>query len=429
MTNKILTLPDSNHRKLILHFDQHNTIQVACTLPGRNITVEEGINHFLTTAVWGKEEGDNWVWLSEKPEKNRPKNEPRAITYFKYLEKKLVGTPNDRAELKKKTCRFVYEEPGCRYREFFDLYLRSLTYSRIKNDDVIDTTYFFDSNVSKLPPNTIPAGDPTNESLYHLILPEFFDMIRRLQCENRNFAIVLRTMGIDSQKFLDTVRPVLDGKHPDFKDIKPIEINRNIGQIQRFDNDKILLKMDNQVYDTEEMIYDKLSSLQGINAIRDDFAFWQKNKYECYSAKPLWINLNDTKHHHIIFDDNIRLDSLDDCIVNIRLNNSNEKNKFMNINFDSYKYFKSNCILQPDLIELLNPNLKNDSKSNHYLTMIKNAEKNYENLLNEKRKIILNAKDFTECVDIKLSDSLNKKIKYNDIEFNKKNQSSVCGLI
>ena len=46
-------------RKLILHFDQHNTIQVACMLPGRSVTVEEGLNNFLTTAVWGKVEMTN----------------------------------------------------------------------------------------------------------------------------------------------------------------------------------------------------------------------------------------------------------------------------------------------------------------------------------------------------------------------------------
>lgn len=421
------------NRKLILHFDQHNTIQVACTLPGRNITVEEGVNHFLTTAVWGKEEGNKWIWLSERPEKNKPPNQPCAITYFKYLEKKLVGTPNDRAELKKKTCRFVYEEPGCKYRNFFDLYLQSLTYPRKNNNYGIYTPNYYNSNGSNLPPNTIPAGDPSNNFLYHLILPEFFDMIRKLQKENRDFTIVLRTMGIDSQNFLDTVRPVFEGKHPDFQDIKPIKINSNIGKIQRFDDNKIVLTMDNNVYDNEEKIYDKLSCLEGINAIRDDFAFWQKNKYECYSAKPLWINLNDPDHHHIIFDDNIRLDSIDDCIVNIRLLNSSEKKKFVDVHFNSYKFFKSTSILQPDLIELLNPNLKIDSNCNHYLNMIKNAEKSYENLLKEKNKLIFYLKDISEInkfpIDIKMSDSLDCKINKSNSNLDEKNQSSICGVI
>lgn len=85
-------------RKLVLHFDQHNTIQVACTLPGRRITVEEGLNNFLTSVTWGKEVGeDRWQWVSNEPRLTKPPDEPDSITYFKYLEKKIVKSPEDRA--------------------------------------------------------------------------------------------------------------------------------------------------------------------------------------------------------------------------------------------------------------------------------------------------------------------------------------------
>ena len=61
--------------------------------------------------------------------------------------------------------------------------------------------------------------------------------------------------------------------------------------------------MDYEVISDEEAKYAKLTSLEGINAIRDDFAFWQSCDYECYGAKPLWINLDDSKHQDILFDD------------------------------------------------------------------------------------------------------------------------------
>ena len=140
----------------------------------------------------------------------------------------------------------MHEGPGSAFKEFFDLYLESLIYQTHENEEEGDeendenlyyyTKYLFDfescqqaesppedtclkewltkrrqstqSNTSttkskkKLPPNTIPAGDPSDRSIYHLILPEFFDMIRRLQKANREFAIILRTMGIDSHNFL-----------------------------------------------------------------------------------------------------------------------------------------------------------------------------------------------------------------------------------
>lgn len=150
------------------------------------------------------------------------------------------------------TCRFVHEEPGIKFKEYFDLYLESLIYHQeqqqdsdgeIGDDENDENLYYYTNGVCyeqkdgggsdgdgggggcemdnehqkplllrqssrnglakiKLPPNTIPAGDPTNKELYHLILPDFFDMIRRLQKANREFSIILRTMGIDSHNFL-----------------------------------------------------------------------------------------------------------------------------------------------------------------------------------------------------------------------------------
>lgn len=143
----------------------------------------------------------------------------------------------------------MYEEPGKRFKEYFDLYLESLKFDQSDSD--ADTC------------NTIPSGDPTNKSLYNFILPCFFDMIRRLQQRHRDFTIILRTMGIDSKNFLQAVKSVLDGNHRDFKDIKPMNVNSNVGQIKRYENDKIKLVMDGKEYDNDHDIYEKLSSLSG----------------------------------------------------------------------------------------------------------------------------------------------------------------------
>ena len=267
----------------------------------------------------------------------------------------------------------------------------------------------------RLPPNTIPDSDDTTSTLYHLILPDFFDMIRRLQKDKRDFAIILRTMGIDSQSFLDTVQPVIERKHRDFKDLLPIKINPNIGQIKRDINDKIELHMDGEIYSDEEAIYAKLNSLEGINAIRDDFAYWQMSEYECYAAKPLWINLEDNKHHHIMFDDNIRLDAYDDCIVNIRLNNY-VLNEYENVEFDSYKIFEKSSILQPNLIELLNPHLKRDSLRNHYFEKIKKAEIIYHKLITNKQSLKISTikNDELDSSSNSVKNEVNKENRVND---------------
>ena len=52
--------------------------------------------------------------------------------------------------------------------------------------------------------------------------------------------------------------------------------------------------------------------------------------------------------------------------------------------FDSYKTFDKIAILQPNLIELLNPHLKRDSNKNHYFEKIRKAEIFYQKLISFK---------------------------------------------
>ena len=179
-----------------------------------------------------------------------------------------------------------------------------------------------------------------------------------------------------------------------------MKINPNIGQLIRSDNDQIKLLMDSEMFADDAAIYKKLSSLTGINAIRDDFNYWQNNNYECYSAKPLWINLEDHNTQHIIFDDNIRLYEENDCIVNVRLMNK-AKNKYENIDFECYRIFEKCSILQPNLIELLNPHLRRDSKKNHYCEKLKKSEVIYQKMLekSESHQIIKKCFNETQCVD------------------------------
>ncbi len=243
-------------RKLLLHFDQHNTIQVACALPDRLLTVEEGLNNFLTSAVWGKEIDEKWVWVCDEPMLLQPENEPDSITYYKYLEKNRLlktqpETPEKRIEFKKKTAMFVYEEPGKKFRPFFDQYLQGLRYQSQNDSEVT-------------PCNTIPSSNPSDTSAYHLILPCFFDMIRRLQKANRQFTVILRTMGIESESFLKTVNSVMAGNHREFMDLQgTMQVNMKVGELKRYENDKFKLIMDGHEFETEEAIYAKLCSLTG----------------------------------------------------------------------------------------------------------------------------------------------------------------------
>jgi hypothetical protein len=119
---------------------------------------------------------------------------------------------------------------------------------------------------------------------------------------------------------------------------------------------------------------------QGICAIRDDFAYWQKNNYECYSAKPLWVDLDDHNHHHILFDDNNTLDSYDNCIVNLRLFKP-DMNEFLHVEFSAYYLFKHCSIIKPNLLEILSPPFRNDLQTNHYYDKLHIAERKYDRIL------------------------------------------------
>jgi len=154
-----------------------------------------------------------------------------------------------------------------------------------------------------------------------------------------------------------------------------------------------------------------------VNAIRDDFAYWQRNDYDCYASKPLWIDLNDKNHHHIIFDDNIRLDAPDDCIVNLRLN---EESEYENVDFKSYYLFENCCMVQPNLIELLNPHLKVDSKRNHYLDKINKSERKFHRLLENRQNYTIYKKPNEDEIN---NDNNSKFI--NSFEDNNNNNNTV----
>ena len=98
-------------RRLVLHFDVRNTILVHDSVT--NIDVEQSLNSFLTGVVWGVEtDAGGWEWRSSHPSLQPPS--PECITYYKYMEKKLVKTPSDRAMLRRVTGDFTQKTIGKR---------------------------------------------------------------------------------------------------------------------------------------------------------------------------------------------------------------------------------------------------------------------------------------------------------------------------
>lgn len=357
----------SKKRKLILHFDQHNTIQLACQYPKRNI--KEGLNKFLTSLLWGEEIDGKWVWRCDAPQLEKPNAYRNASTYYKHLERQYVVNTTDRRKLFEKTNKFTDKgHDGEQFRPYFERYLASI---RCTNDNYRDD-------------NTINDEDNPQE-LYYLVLPVFFDLIKKLRETNYEFTIILRSYGRDSDSFLKAVQ-----RHVQRENFNDLNVNMVIGSFERDEKDvnKILLRLnENEIYEGDISIYNKLNSLTGICAIKDDFTPWQRNNYSCYFAKPVWINLNDENHQHLFFDDNIRFESEDDCIVNVKLCHKTNKNSnlFENVLFKSYEIFEKFTLIQPNLLELLDKDLSNNNNeySEFFFKKIDNAYKAYDRFIEE----------------------------------------------
>ena len=118
--NEQSTVERKSRRKLVLHFDIRNTILVADSVT--NVDVEEALNTYLTGVTWGYPTADGWCWSSDKPSLKPPRE--GTVTYYKYLEDKLVDTPSDRKLLRQETGVFTQAEIGRKFQPCFDKHLQ-----------------------------------------------------------------------------------------------------------------------------------------------------------------------------------------------------------------------------------------------------------------------------------------------------------------
>ena len=107
-------------RKLVLHFDIRNTILVADSVT--NVDVDEALNTYLAGVTWGFPTADGWRWCSDTPSLKRPQK--GAVTYYKYLEDRLVDERSDRTRLRKETGGFTQAEIGRRFQPYFAKHLQ-----------------------------------------------------------------------------------------------------------------------------------------------------------------------------------------------------------------------------------------------------------------------------------------------------------------
>ena len=379
-----------------------------------------GVNNFLTGVLWGRETPDGeWDWVSESPSLEPPPDSPGCMTYFKYVEKKILKKPSDRKHVRAKTGSFVYNE-GERFRQFYDALIESLRYNRLgskerKNEDRIlnieEETERINNvadpegsaerkrRASVLHNNTLPVNGfrSENGTLYHYILPSFFRLIEYLQETDRDFVIYLRTMGDDSKNFLRNAERVLSNEHPAFQFKECIEVNPEPGLIERKKDQPMTLQMkfkedpEMQTITDEFLINEKLESGHGIHAIKDDFNAWCETDSHYTTSKPVWFDPDDPnpRSHHVLFDDNFRVIDPHDSIVDIRIMDR-EKHKCYSCSFEYYSKLENVFAVQANLYLIL-------ADVDYYVKVIEQCEKNFDELLQNTQML----KEIKEksCVD------------------------------
>ncbi|UJR30935.1 hypothetical protein I4U23_018447 [Adineta vaga] len=401
-TKVINNNPSSKRRKLILHFDNRNTLEVANNVSAT--TIEQGVNNFLTGVLWGYEKDNGeWEWISTSPSLEKPANCPHCITYFKYLENQIVKEAIDRKQLRFKTGSFVTNE-GQRFRQFYDQLIELLRYYELKSpererEDQILTLEEQSSTSSHTVPNEnerkrrpsilhknqVPVNGyrSSNGTLYHYVLPSFFRLIQYLQETDRDFVIYLRTMGDDCKNFLLNAQRILSNEHPSFQFNRTLDVNHEPGFIKRIDDRTISLRIkfeddeEMQTIEDEFAIREKLERGHGIHAIKDDFNAWCQKNYHYTTSKPIWFDPDD-RHptsHHILFDDNFRVIHPNDSIVDIRIMDR-ERHQCYSCPFEFYPRLENIFAVQANLYLIL-------GDRDYYIKSVTKCENNLDQLLQD----------------------------------------------
>lgn len=273
---------ERTRKRLVLHVDLNNTILVSDAVTCQGTVA--ALDYFLTTVTWGKKnKHGTWEWLSDSPSLLPPCSD--AVSYYSQFGRIPAFTSG----------------AGRRFRKVLDEHLDLLCWpDGVKADRDLSV-----------------KGE--DGRLYHWILPSFFQLLRDLSQEGREFAILFRTFGTDLPRVLKAVSRALDGAHPLFPDLPQLKLSVAVtpGKIRCSKKGIVLNRAEQRVSsrDGERGLYEYFSSVQGLGGFQDHFDWWAANSFSIRGGKPMWVDPFDKHVQHIFIDDNIRQND-EDTIVN-----------------------------------------------------------------------------------------------------------------
>ncbi|XP_056155910.1 uncharacterized protein si:dkey-32e6.3 [Lampris incognitus] len=273
----------ASRKKLVLHVDLNNTILVSDAVTGQGTVA--ALEYFLTTVTWGRmSEQGKWQWLSDFPSLLPPCE--GAVSYCSQFGRVTGFT----------------SAAGRRFRGILDQHLNLLRWPEgLKEDKEL-------------------AVKGEDGRLYQWILPSFFQLLKNLVEDGREFAVLFRTFGTDLPRVLSAVsRALTQSVHPLFPDLPDLKLSVNVtpGKIRCSKKGIVLSRAEDRVSTREGQrgLYQYLSSVHGLGGFQDHFDWWASNTYSISGGKPLWIDPFDLDVQHIFIDDNIRQND-EDTIVN-----------------------------------------------------------------------------------------------------------------
>ena len=144
------------------------------------------------------------------------------MTYYKYLERRLVSTQLNRTALRLATGDFTSTAIGAIFKPHFQRLLSALKWENGIND----------KNHIEGSALTIQGA---NGKLYHYILEGLYHLLRHLQKSKRDFAFVIRTYGLDARNVLESLNYGLNrNKYFEFEEsLLRVPVEKIPGHIHR----------------------------------------------------------------------------------------------------------------------------------------------------------------------------------------------------
>lgn len=313
--------------RLVLHFDINKTIIM--TDKAQDSDMSQMLNMLLSECAWGRlEPGPLWVPVGRLAT-DRPASDPQLMSYrifldsfllpFKVGEGPAIEALNTAIKSERQKLKRVFTEPG-------------------QPGDMFRGVF------QKLHQKLTPLPHCTCQTR---ILPSFFELLKHLHSQGRDFTIVFRSFGSDISEVVEEMNAFATGQHPCYPEVRMdgsdgrtdmrMSVPNNVGAFYREstkpDGSALCLGASSKVMTAKKLTLQELEacadesgrklirtfpqmrlaflqecSMRRINrayALRDYYPFWKTNAERSKAGKLLLLNRQDEDHIQIMFDDNI----------------------------------------------------------------------------------------------------------------------------